>query len=167
MRLKMIPSVVDGPLAVRVLAPPKREICVSCALLPVSWRSYEAEVDAATGRKLAPTLEITLDCTSNRAMRSMAGILKRNLQSLAIDVAIVIQKPDEKDEDEPQACLAMWRFNHIDVSKCPTFPDRFEYEAKVHMAQETTSPLHHPDVMRASKIVLISTEELEVLAAMQ
>jgi hypothetical protein len=163
----MIPSVVDGPLAVRILAPPKREICVSCALLPVSWRSYEAEVDAATGRKLAPTLEITLDCTSNRAMRSMAGILKRNLQSLAIDVAIVIQKPDEHDEEEPQACLAMWRFNHIDVSKCPTFPDRFEYEANVRMEQETTSPLHHPDVMRASKIVPISTEELEALAAMQ
>lgn len=163
----MIPSVVDGPLAVRVLAPPKREICVSCALLPVSWRSYEAGVDAETGKKLAPALEVVLDCTSNRAMRSMAGILKRNLQSLAIDVAVVIQKPDDQDEEEPQACLAMWRFNHIDVSKCPTFPDRFEYESKVKMAQETSNPLLDPDVMRASRMVLISPEELEILATLQ
>lgn len=94
----------------------------------------------------------------------MAGILKRHFESVAIDVAVVIQKPDGQDEDEPEACLAMWRFNHIDVSKCPVFPDRFEYESKVRAARERASPLLDPDVMRASKMVKMSLEEVEILA---
>jgi hypothetical protein len=164
LRLRLIPSLVEGPLAIRILAPPKREFLISCDALPVHWRSYEAEIDPKTGRRLAPALQIELDCVSNRIMRGMAGILKRHFESVAIDVAVVVQKPDGQEEDEPQACLGMWRFNHIDVSKCPSFPDRFEYESEVRAARERASPLLDPDVMRASKIVKMSLSEVEVLA---
>ena len=163
----MIPSVVEGPLAVKVLAPPKREIVVSCCILAVSWRKYEAEIDPKSGRQLAPILEIELDCMSNRAMRAMAGIVKRNLERLSIDVAVVVQKPDGQVEDEPQACLAMWRFNHIDVSTCPIFPDREAYEAELLKSHEPLSLRSDPDVRRASSIVRMTSEELQLLAAEQ
>jgi len=92
-RLKIIPVVADGPLAVRVLAPPRRELVVGCATLPVRWKTYEASVDPS-GRKLHPAVEAELDCVSSRAIRGMAGILKRNLKSLCIDIACVISPPD-------------------------------------------------------------------------
>lgn len=156
-RMKMIPSVVDGPLAVRLLAPPKRETIVSCSILPIKWRKFEANYK--DGRYLHPALEVELDCLSNRAMRVMAGILKRNLKSLSIDIAVVISKPADQEQEEPQACIGMWRFNFIDVSACPHFPDRFA------MNESSNSLLrNNPDVARASTIMRISAQELEDLA---
>jgi len=51
----------------------------------------------------------------------------------------------------------MWRFDHIDVAKCPQLPDRFVAEAKKQG--------HSPDMLRASQAIGLSTKELNVLAA--
>jgi hypothetical protein len=86
----------------------------------------------------------------------MAGIVKKHLSSLAIDVAVTISKPDGQVEDEPQACLGLWRFDHIDVDSCPELPDRHEIEAK-NQGQSS-------DVFRASKIMeQLSTAETRSL----
>jgi hypothetical protein len=42
-RLKIILSIVEGPLAVKILAPPKKELRLNCASLPVSWQQYDPE----------------------------------------------------------------------------------------------------------------------------
>jgi len=152
-RLKVIPSVADGPLAIRLIAPPKREVQISCALLPVTWRKYEAEVAPPHGRKLEPLLEIELDCVQTATMRAMAALAKRNIKSVALDVAIVISKPEGQKEEEPEACVGIWRFNKIDVSECCSFPDAYEEEAAARG--------QHPDVFRASAVVGLNRGELE------
>jgi hypothetical protein len=150
-RFQFIPSVVDGPLAVRMLAPPKREKIIQHSYLPVSWAKHPPKT--VNGRKLCVALESELDCLSSRTIRGMAGIVKKHMASVSIDIAVTIGKPDGESEDEPQACLGMWRFDHIDVSSCPTMPDRFSIEAK----EQGQSP----DVIRASKVMQLSREEIQ------
>ena len=50
----------------------------------------------------------------------------------------------------------MWRFHFIDVSKCPQLPDRFAAEAEAEG--------HSPDVLRASRALGLSKQELHDLA---
>ena len=153
-RMKLIPSLVEGPLAVRVLAPPKKEKVVDCAFLSVSWAKHAPTV--VNGKRLHTAITCELDCLSTRVIRGMAGIVKKHLSSLAIDVAVTISKPDGQVEDEPQACLGLWRFDHIDVDSCPELPDRHEIEAK-NQGQSS-------DVFRASKIMeQLSTAETRSL----
>lgn len=131
-------------MAVKILAPPKKEFPVhSEGFLPVSWVKHGEEFKGE--RKLSIALEAELDCVSSKAMRGMAAIVKRNLSSLAIDCAVVIGQPLDKQVEEPQACLGLWRFDHIDVAKCPRLPDRF--------ATEASRRGQSPDTIRASMVV--------------
>jgi hypothetical protein len=157
-RLKVIPSLAEGPLAVKVMAPPKKETLLNCSLLPVSWQQYDPET-TSEGQKLCSAIEVTLDCVSARPMRAMAGLVKRNLQYLSVDMATVIGKPagQEDDESELEACLGLWRMDHIDISACPQFPDR--------LANEASRKGQDPDVLRATKLVSMTSSELEELAA--
>jgi hypothetical protein len=53
-RLKFIPSLAEGPegpLAVKVLAPPKKEVLLHGTSLPVSWQQYDCET-TSKGREL-------------------------------------------------------------------------------------------------------------------
>lgn len=129
-RLKIIPSVVDAPGAVKLVAPAKREIPIhSEGFLPVSWRVHNRE-KTPEGRVLCPTIECELDCMTSRAIRGMAGLVKRNLKKLAIDCAVIIGNPvKSKTKEEPEACLGLWRFNHVDISECPAFPKRHDHQA--------------------------------------
>jgi hypothetical protein len=156
-RLKVIPSLAEGPLAVKVLAPPKKETLLNCSLLPVSWQQYDPET-TSKGRKMCSAIEVTLDCVSARPMRAMAGIVKRNLQYLSVDMATVIGKPagQADNEGELEACLGLWRMDHIDISACPQFPDR--------LANEASRKGQDPDVLRATKLVHMTNSELEELA---
>jgi hypothetical protein len=156
-RLKVIPSLAEGPLAVKVLAPPKKETLLNCSLLPVSWQQYDPET-TSKGRKMCCAIEVTLDCVSARPMRAMAGIVKRNLQYLSVDMATVIGKPagQSDNEDELEACLGLWRMDHIDISACPQFPDR--------LANEASKKGQDPDVLRATKLVHMTNSEFEELA---
>jgi hypothetical protein len=55
----MIPSVVEGPMPVRMLAPPKKEIVIHGSVLQIEWNSLEGD-----GKKQCPHLEAILDCMS-------------------------------------------------------------------------------------------------------
>jgi hypothetical protein len=157
-RLKVIPSLAEGPLAVKVMAPPKKETLLNCSLLPVTWQQYDPET-TDEGQKLCSAIEVTLDCVSARPMRAMAGIVKRNLQYLSVDMATVIGKPagQADNESELEACLGLWRMDHIDISACPQFPDR--------LANEASRKGQDLDVLRATKLVHMTNSELEELAA--
>ena len=132
LRLKLVPSLIDAPRAVKLVAPPKREFTVSRSILPVYWKKYPAEErtveesfhddeyedDTSTGTPRStskmfchPLLECRLDCLSVRAMRLMASIVKNNLHRMTIDVALVIGQPNlmtsslkniELEEDEQE-----------------------------------------------------------------
>ena len=153
-RLKMIPSLVDGPMPIRMVAPPKREKVVQCDFLPIIWKQLN-EGKSADGQKTSAHLEATLDCMTHGAIRAMASLVKKYLQKLAVDVALVISNPDGQEEPEPSACLGLCRLNHIDVSMAPTLPDRF--------ASESKGP-YSPDVYRASKAMGLSQKQLKELA---
>jgi hypothetical protein len=155
-RLKVIPSIVEGPLAVKILAPPRKEVRLDCASLPVTWQQYDPET-TSKGQKLCPALEVTLDCVSARPMRTMAGIIKRNMKYLSIDIAVVIGQPKDKEEDELLACLGLWRMDHVDISACPHFPDQ--------LATEASRTGRDPDVLRATKLVKMTDLEYQELAA--
>lgn len=108
-----MPSVVEAPYAVRCVAPSKHEYPMGDrSYLPLLWTKYPA--DPENNKCIAMELEI--DCMSSGWIRSMAGIVKRNLKSLSIDVAVLMKM------DEAQLCLALWRFDHIDISSSPTMP---------------------------------------------
>lgn len=41
LRLKMLPSLVGGPMPIRMVAPPKREMTIHCTMLPTKWRKVD------------------------------------------------------------------------------------------------------------------------------
>jgi hypothetical protein len=94
------------------------------------------------GPESCPIIEVTLDMVGNRAIRGMASLVKRYLNSISVDLAAIISKPDGQEKDEPEACLGLWRLHHIDISKCPPLPDRY--------AMEKGASDQHPDLVRAS-----------------
>lgn len=131
-RLKLLPVIVEGPAIVKMLV--RRNMAISLPnLVPINWIKRREEMNSKGG-KLSSMLEIELDCISNKCVRNIANTLFRNLNSMVVDVAIVIQK-----EGEPSACIAMWRFDRIDISKCPALPVRHitEQEASLRASMST------------------------------
>ena len=147
-RLKMIPSLVDGPMPIRMMAPPKREKVVNCDWMPIIWNQRDEEI-SPDGNILCPILEATLDCMTSRPIRSMAGLVKKYLHLLSVDAAIVIGTPERQVEPEPSACLGLWRFNHIDISLCPHLPDRYQVEVKSNSSGDEDLAIA-ADIQRAS-----------------
>lgn len=137
--------------------PPKKDISVEGNLVPCSWKKYELEV-TSDGIRLAPVLELEVDLVSSRTMRGMASLVKRYLPSISVDVAIVLQKPDGQVEDEPEACLCFWKFHHLEITGSPPLPDRSE------VMNGNKNDQQHPDVLRASKFVQMSEEEISQLS---
>jgi hypothetical protein len=218
-RLKCIPSLVAGPLAIKILAPPKREVALHGTVIPLSWKfhdaddQYELPAKAASSaaavchdddndddddddgsnsssntfhKKLCPALECELDCLSGRTIRGMSGIIKRNLSSLVLDIALVIgaqpddgnDDNDDDDDDNLHACLGMCRFNRIDIASCPEFPARSMYQDvvvknpvliisrhDVDMKNHLESSSHRRDILMASRIVGLDSDELKKILA--
>jgi hypothetical protein len=130
LRFKIIPSLVEGPLPVRVLFPPKTEFVVYGNNLPISWRQ---ENETMSDRKKCAHLEATLDCMSNKGIRAATSLVKKYLRSVSVDIAFVIgaasPSDDTNDTDsELTACLGLLRLDHIDVEQCPTLPGRYDNE---------------------------------------
>ena len=69
----MVPSLVDGPLPIRMVAPPKREKVVNCDWMPIIWNQHDEEINI-NGEKMCAQLEATLDCMTSRPIRSLAGL---------------------------------------------------------------------------------------------
>ena len=152
-RFKVIPSLADGPLPMRILAPAKKERLLHGDSVTLTWVKHNREEDGGTGQVLEPFMECQVDCLSNPSLRSAAGMFKKYLPKLVMDGAACIGPTQESSEPEPEACLAMWRWNHIDLKTCPPFPSRFERTSI------------DPDVVQASKLVRMSTAEVrEILA---
>lgn len=152
-------------MPVRIIAPPKRELTIHSKILPTKWIRHEIET-MPDGRKLAPCIEVEFDIVSNKTLRSVTSMLTRYISSISLDLALVVDKPTPESEDEPSACLAMWRFDHIDVSKCPKMPPRtiVEDDEPISCCEVTSTTAElRADVRRASAIANISAAELASL----
>ena len=137
-------------MAVKVLAPPKKETAIDCSMLHVGWYKYASSV-SKSGRKLRVSLEAELDCLSSKVIRGFAGIVKKYLQTVTIDAALVIGL-----EKEPHACLCLCRFDHIDISDSPQLPDRYALESEEDEAA---------DLERVSHLMGMSQKEMKAVVA--
>jgi hypothetical protein len=151
---------MDGPMPVRIIAPPKRELTINSSRLPKKWIRHDTETTPG-GRVLKPCIEIEFDIVSNKTLRSVTSMLTRYVQSISLDLALIVDKPTPESEDEPSACLAMWRFDHIDIANCPKMPPRTTVD-EPSCCDNSTAELR-ADVRRASLIANISTEELATI----
>lgn len=147
-RLKILPSLVDGPLPIKIIAPPKKELTVSCNALPSKWIFHNKQT-LANGTVLQPILEMEIDVISNSTIRGISAMLKRYIRLIALDLAAVIHTPDGQTEQEPEACLGLWRFDHIDVLTCPPLSTRQDQR--------------RDDMYQASKFMRLSEEELAAI----
>ena len=91
----MIPLLVDGPMAVWVLAPPKKERVIHGSVVPLIWYKHDVERCPTTngGKTLCPVVVVAIDCVSSRAIRSMAGIIKKYMVRLTCNVVLVVGPP--------------------------------------------------------------------------
>ena len=97
---------VDGPAAIRYMAPSTREPkTIATPNVPVTWKKHPATLDAEGKTLLHPCLEVEVDSMASRAARSVAGLLKRYLGSVVGDLAVLIDKPDLQEEEEPNSRL--------------------------------------------------------------
>ena len=160
-RFKFIPAVVEGPMAVKILAPPKKERVIHGQVISLDWKKYDKEVDPVSGQPLQPLISVTVDCVSNSAIRKMANIVKKYLASLTLDLALVISAPPNcvnSDADEHKACLGLFRFEKVDVSSCPNFPTDESDQSK---GDEKWSSEMEADLLRASVLCGMSSCELK------
>jgi hypothetical protein len=129
-RVHILPLLNDGPYAAKLLAPASTDLLVPChGVVSLSPKKVDASFDRS-GRKLHPTLEITIDMMATSKLRLCASLLKRSLAKLDIDAAIIIQRPVNQQTDEYPACLFFLRLKYIDRSCCSEFPDRFALQAQ-------------------------------------
>jgi Protein ENHANCED DISEASE RESISTANCE 2, C-terminal len=124
-RFKCLPVLVDGPAAIRYVAPTTRNTAtIATPTLPITWKKHPPTYDSNGQTVLHPCLEVECDLMVNRTKRSMAALVKRYLKNMVGEVAILIEKPYLQEEEEPRACLGMCRFDRIDVQTCPEMPQR-------------------------------------------
>lgn len=150
-RFKILPCLVDGPLPIRILAPPKKEVTIQGNILPTKWIKHTATT-ASDGTVLHPCLELEVDLISKSTLRNVSGVLRNYMKSFCIDLAVILSKPTPDDPDEPGACVGLWCVDHIDIDRCPRLPDRSRYASKLEA-----------DIMRASSVVRLSAQELATI----
>jgi hypothetical protein len=117
------------------MAPSGKEIAMqNDGIVETSYRLH----DSTAGENLCPVFEVTLDFMGNSTIRGMASLVKRYLPGMSVDFCAILSKPAGQTEDEPEACLGLWRLNHIDVTQYATLPDRFSTDG---CSQETVNAL--------------------------
>jgi Protein ENHANCED DISEASE RESISTANCE 2, C-terminal len=157
LRLKLMPFVVDAPSAVKMFAPAKgAQVTMKSDRVQVSWKKYDKETCSKSGKQLSIAIEGVVDLVETRFVRSAASLIKGHLQRLLVDCALIVSTPEKQVEEEPMACLGIFRLNRVLVSSCPQMPDRFEKEAATNKVS--------PSLMRASVMMGLNSEEVAKLA---
>ncbi|KAG7352460.1 DUF1336 domain containing protein [Nitzschia inconspicua] len=115
---KVMPELVNGPLAVKLLAPHNRAF-------PLNFQGFTSTTYAqeAPTKDQCPAMSLTVDLISNSTIRSMVGIFKRNMHRMTVDFACII---DPGEEDGPTCVLGLWRMDHLVDGDFPDLPDRYD-----------------------------------------
>jgi hypothetical protein len=113
----MVIELVNGPTAIKMLAPRNKEFCLE--MPPFMLTAYQQE---APSEAKCPAMSLTLDLVSNSTIRGLVGIFKRNMMNMTVDFACIL---DGGEEDGCTCVLGLWRMDHVDVEDYPLLPDRF------------------------------------------
>lgn len=133
-RLKILPSLVDGPFPIRMMAPAKKEVTISCDSLPLTWH-FRNET-SSNGSSKAAMVEVDIDLVTSKSVRKFASLVRPHTARIIMDCALVISKPWDSEDDEPSACLGMWRLDKVDLNGCAVLPkteSEMVHEASVLM----------------------------------
>lgn len=128
---KVMPELVEGPAAVRMLAPRNKDF-------PLEMGAFMTTVyqqEPPTGTQSA-VMSLTLDLVTNNTIRGLVGIFKRNMHRMTVDFACIID-PDKDDKEEPSAVLGLWRMDHVNFEDTPELPDRFATQGATNDARES------------------------------
>ena len=124
LRAKIVPFVVDGPLAIRLIKPPPMEIDIDGPRHPAKWTNVPKSIDPVMGKTTHALLEVDIDLLSVKAIRRVINIVRPHLQSITIDLAVIVSKPQHSEIEEPSACLGLWRIDKVDFESCAVFPEK-------------------------------------------
>jgi hypothetical protein len=122
-RLKLIPYVVDGPLAIRLLKPKPIEVTIHGKRHPTIWTDVPQTIDPITRKTSRSIMECDLDFVSDRQIRRILNMARPHIRRITIDVAFIISKPMHSEIEEPSACLGLWRVDKVDLERCAVFPE--------------------------------------------
>lgn len=123
-RAKLIPYVVDGPLAIRLIKPKPMEVLINGLRHPTTWENVQRSTEVSSGKLLHPLLEVDIDLISDSAFRKVINIVRPHLHSITIDLAFIISQPQESVIEEPSACLGLWRIYKVDFESCAVLPEK-------------------------------------------
>jgi hypothetical protein len=122
-RLKVIPCLVDGPLAIRLIKPKPMELRVHTDKHPAVWTDVNMSIDPFTNKTSQMVVEVDIDFISDRSYRKLFSLVRPHMRSLTIDVAFVASKPKNSTIEEPSVCLGIWRIDKVDFERCAVFPE--------------------------------------------
>ena len=136
-RAKVIPYVVDGPLAIRVIKPKPLEVDLWGPRHPSKWEDVPKSVDPKTGKVNHVVLECDIDLLANKTIRKIINIVRPHIGSIVADLALIVSAPKHSEIEEPSCCLGLWRIDRVDFEQCAVVPEKTIHEA----ARELTDVL--------------------------
>mmetsp|Transcript_11850 Transcript_11850/g.22499 ORF Transcript_11850/g.22499 Transcript_11850/m.22499 type:complete len:177 (-) Transcript_11850:148-678(-) len=124
-RCKIIPHVVDGPLAIRLIKPRPMEVNIDGPRHPATWHQVPKIADPLTNETTsAAVLECDIDVgMSNKQMRKIINVIRPHIESVTIDVALIVGTPKDSEVEEPSACIGLWRIEKVDFESAAVFPE--------------------------------------------
>jgi len=125
-RWKILPCLVDGPYIIKAMAPAQKEVTIAGRRVDASWHEYNESIDAETGKKRAALLEVDCDLISNPGVRKICNVVLGQVKNVRIDCAMIVEKPYLSEEEEPAACLGLWRMDKINVNQAALVPEKDE-----------------------------------------
>ena len=136
-RAKVIPYVVDGPLAIRMIKPKPLEVDLWGPRHPSKWEDVPKSVDPKTGKVNHVVLECDIDLLANKTIRKIINIVRPHIGSIVADLALIVSAPKHSEVEEPSCCLGLWRIDRVDFEQCAVVPEKTIHEA----ARELTDVL--------------------------
>ena len=122
LRMQFLPVLVDGPFAVRMIAPEKKELIGRATLMsPFSWYTENESIDRS-GCKRCALMEASVDVTTSYLSRTATNILRRFIDSVHLDVAFVIDQPELQNEFEPSCIIGLCQVKNVNVNQCALLP---------------------------------------------
>ena len=89
---------------------------------PATWFDVPPAHDPITKKKEHAILELDMNFVSSRGVRRILSIARPHLQSITIDIAFIITKPVDSQDEEPNACLGLFRVDKVDFEKFAVTP---------------------------------------------
>lgn len=131
-RLSLMSHLVDGPMPIRLLAPPAgQEMLVAQQHRGISTKW----IDHPRRENLEPCLELEVDLVSSKPLRQLSLLCKRYVKTVQLDLALMLSDTasngavkhsvnDVNKRKEANVYLGSWRLDYIDIDTFSSLPER-------------------------------------------